>query len=199
MAENLSGYSDNELLAMFRQGDEAAGGELAERYGALVKRCARSFFLVGGSQEDLIQEGMIGLVCSIQGYDPEGGASFRSYAELCVRRRIMDAVRSAGRNKHQPLNQRLSLDELYSDEAGSELPCDELYKLSPEELILEREQKDSFYALCREILSPLEKKVVALYLEGLSYEEIALRCGKPVKSVDSALQRIKKKLAERMR
>lgn len=196
MAVNYSALSDNELVGLFRSGDGVAGSELAVRYRPLVKRCTRPYFLVGGDSEDLIQEGMIGLVSSIQSYQPGGSALFRSYAELCVKRRILSAIKAAARFKHMPLNYRLSLEDIYSDD-GEALArmVDERYNLSPEELIIEQEKKTDLYALCRRILSPLEKKVLAFYLEGLSYEEIAGRCGKPVKSVDSALQRIKRKLS----
>ena len=196
MAVNYSALSDDELVGLFRSGDGVAGSELAVRYRPLVKRCTRPYFLVGGDSEDLIQEGMIGLVSSIQSYQPGGCALFRSYAELCVKRRILSAIKAAARFKHMPLNYRLSLEDIYSDD-GEALArmADERYNLSPEELIIEQEKKTNLYALCRKILSPLEKKVLAFYLEGLSYEEIAGRCGKPVKSVDSALQRIKRKLS----
>lgn len=196
MAVNYSALSDDELVGLFRSGDGVAGSELAVRYRPLVKRCTRPYFLVGGDSEDLIQEGMIGLVSSIQSYQPGGSALFRSYAELCVKRRILSAIKAAARFKHMPLNYRLSLEDIYSDD-GEALArmADERYNLSPEELIIEQEKKTDLYALCRRILSPLEKKVLAFYLEGLSYEEIAGRCGKPVKSVDSALQRIKRKLS----
>ena len=196
MAVNYSALSDDELVGLFRSGDGVAGSELAVRYRPLVKRCTRPYFLVGGDSEDLIQEGMIGLVSSIQSYQPGGSALFRSYAELCVKRRILSAIKAAARFKHMPLNYRLSLEDIYSDD-GEALArmADERYNLSPEELIIEQEKKTNLYALCRKILSPLEKKVLAFYLEGLSYEEIAGRCGKPVKSVDSALQRIKRKLS----
>ena len=196
MAVNYSALSDDELVGLFRSGDGVAGSELAVRYRPLVKRCTRPYFLVGGDSEDLIQEGMIGLVSSIQSYQPGGSALFRSYAELCVKRRILSAIKAAARFKHMPLNYRLSLEDIYSDD-GEALArmVDERYNLSPEELIIEQEKKTDLYALCRRILSPLEKKVLAFYLEGLSYEEIAGRCGKPVKSVDSALQRIKRKLS----
>ena len=196
MAVNYSALSDDELVGLFRSGDGVAGSELAVRYRPLVKRCTRPYFLVGGDSEDLIQEGMIGLVSSIQSYQPGGSTLFRSYAELCVKRRILSAIKAAARFKHMPLNYRLSLEDIYSDD-GEALArmADERYNLSPEELIIEQEKKTDLYALCRRILSPLEKKVLAFYLEGLSYEEIAGRCGKPVKSVDSALQRIKRKLS----
>lgn len=196
MALEYSSLSDDKLLALFRRGDGAAGSELAVRYRPLIKRCTRPYFLVGGDSEDLIQEGMIGLVSSMQSYNTENGAAFRSYAELCIRRRILSAIKAASRFKHMPLNYRLSLEELYGED-GEALPglSDEKYNRSPEDLIIEREKKNDLYMLCRALLSPLEKRVLALYLEGLSYEEIAARCGKPVKSVDSALQRIKRKLS----
>ena len=189
-------YNDAQLSLMYQQGDEAAGSELASRYRPLIKRCTRPYFLLGGDGEDLIQEGMIGLVHSMQSFDIEGTASFKSYAEVCIRRRILDAIKAAGRLKHMPLNSGLSLDELKDSDDSMGLPlADGAYTPSPEELIIEQEEKDSLYLMCRFILSPLERKVLSGYLEGLSYEEIAAGCQKPVKSVDSALQRIRKKLA----
>lgn len=190
---------DEQLQSLSQSGDENAGSELTRRYKPLIKRCARPYFLLGGDAEDLIQEGMIGLVHSIKSYDPLGGASFRSYAEICIRRCILDAIKSAGRLKHMPLNTGLSLDVLFNDENASKASIAEMsYSPSPEELILERERKSNLYSISRNILSPLERKVLAGYLEGLSYEEIAALCSKPVKSVDSALQRIKKKLSVAM-
>ncbi|MGI5977506.1 MAG: sigma-70 family RNA polymerase sigma factor [Candidatus Limivicinus sp.] len=196
MINNYPEISDDELLQLFRSGDERAGGELAERYRPLVKRCTRPYFLMGGDSEDLIQEGMIGLVCSMQGYDIDGPASFKSYAEICIKRRILDAIRAASRFKHMPLNYRLSLEDIYKNpSADISSICPDKYTQSPEELIIEQENKNDLWELCRILLSPLEKKVLSFYLDGLSYEEISVKCGKPVKSVDSALQRIKKKLA----
>lgn len=194
MEQEYNGISDEELLCAFRAGDEAAGSELVARCRPLVKRCTRPYYLVGGDSEDLIQEGMLGLVSSIQNYQPDGGASFKSYAELCVKRRIISAIKSASRFKHMPLNQRLSLEELYS-ENSADIPELDVAR-SPEELIIEREKKSELYRLCASVLTPLEKKVVAYYLEGLSYEEIAERCGKNAKSVDSALQRSRRKLSQ---
>lgn len=193
---NISLYEDEQLSLMYQQGDEAAGSELASRYRPLIKRCTRPYFLLGGDNEDLIQEGMIGLVHSMQSFNMDGTASFKSYAEVCIKRRILDAIKAAGRLKHMPLNSGLSLDELKGSDESAGLPLgDAGYIPSPEDLIIEQEEKDSLYLMCRSILSPLERKVLSGYLEGLSYEEIAERCEKPVKSVDSALQRIRKKLA----
>jgi len=194
--KDMNTYTDEQLSLMYQQGNEAAGSELASRYRPLIKRCTRPYFLLGGDSEDLIQEGMIGLVHSMQSFDMDGAASFKSYAEVCIKRRILDAIKAAGRLKHMPLNSGLSLDELKSGDESTSLPLgDAAYIPSPEELIIEQEEKNSMYLMCRSILSPLERKVLAGYLEGLSYEEIAAGCEKPVKSVDSALQRIRKKLA----
>lgn len=196
MAIEYSKINDEELLALFRDGDENAGSELARRYRPLIRQCTRPYFLLGGDGEDLIQEGMIGLVHSMGSYSPEGGAAFKSYAELCIKRRILDAIKAAGRLKHMPLNSGLSLDELGGgDESEKSLLSELKYSPSPEELLIRQEEKNSIHTLSRSILSPLEKRVLDAYLEGLSYEEIAQSCAKPVKSVDSALQRIRKKLA----
>lgn len=196
MALDYRALDDNELLRLFHSGDGEAGSELAVRYRPLIKRCTRPYFLVGGDSEDLIQEGMIGLVSSMQSYDSSNGTQFKSYAEICIRRRILSAIKAAARFKHMPLNYRTSLEELYGeqDEAPIEELADETTP-SPEEQIIERERKSKLYSLARALLTPLEKKVLHYYLDGLSYEEIAAKCDKPVKSVDSALQRIRRKLS----
>lgn len=196
LVTNYSTLSDEELIRLFRNGESAAGGELAVRYRPVIKRCTRPYFLIGGDSEDLIQEGMIGLVSSMQSYQIGGDTSFRTYAELCIKRRILSAIKAASRFKHMPLNYRMSLEELYSDdgEAIADMP-DTRYNRSPEELYIEQEKKDNLYMLANKLLSPLERKVLAAYLDGLSYEEIAGKCSKPVKSVDSALQRIRRKLS----
>lgn len=196
MINDYSVYSDEELLRLSAGGDESAGSELAHRYRPLIRRCTRPYYLLGGDNEDLIQEGMIGLVHSMHSFDEKGGASFRSYAELCIKRRILDAIKAAGRLKHMPLNTGLSLDELTDSESTDKSSFAELsYSPSPEELLIEREEKNSVHRLAGSILSPFERKVMDCYLEGLSYEEIAQHCGKGVKSVDAALQRIRKKLS----
>lgn len=193
---DYSVYSDEELLRLSSQGDSSAGSELAHRYRPLIRRCTRPYYLLGGDNEDLIQEGMIGLVHSMHSFDENGGAAFRSYAELCIKRRILDAIKAAGRLKHMPLNSGLSLDELNDKESSERNAFTELsYSPSPEELLIEQEQRKDVYELSRSILSPLEQKVMDCYLEGLSYEEISHRCGKSAKSVDAALQRIRKKLS----
>lgn len=194
---DYAALSEERLIELVQHGDNEAGNELSLRYRPLIKKCTRPYFLVGGDEEDLIQEGMMGLVTSMQTYSPDRQCTFKSYAELCIKRRILSAIKAANRFKHMPLNYRLSLDEIYSDdEEPSAIIADARYTLTPEQQIIREEEIQSLRTLSKSLLSSLENKVLELYLEGLSYEEIAKGIGKPVKSVDSALQRIKKKLAD---
>lgn len=193
---DYAALSEERLIELVQHGDNEAGNELSLRYRPLIKKCTRPYFLVGGDEEDLIQEGMMGLVTSMQTYSPDRQCTFKSYAELCIKRRILSAIKAANRFKHMPLNYRLSLDEIYSDdEEPNAIIADARYTLTPEQQIIREEEIQSLRTLSKSLLSSLENKVLELYLEGLSYEEIAKGIGKPVKSVDSALQRIKKKLA----
>ncbi len=194
---DYAALSEERLIELVQRGDNEAGNELSLRYRPLIKKCTRPYFLVGGDEEDLIQEGMMGLVTSMQTYSPDRQCTFKSYAELCIKRRILSAIKAANRFKHMPLNYRLSLDEMYSDdEEPNAIIADARYTLTPEQQIIREEEMQSLRTLSQSLLSSLENKVLELYLEGLSYEEIAKGIGKPVKSVDSALQRIKKKLAD---
>ena len=194
---DYAALSEERLIELVQHGDNEAGNELSLRYRPLIKKCTRPYFLVGGDEEDLIQEGMMGLVTSMQTYSPDRQCTFKSYAELCIKRRILSAIKAANRFKHMPLNYRLSLDEIYSDdEEPNAIIADARYTLTPEQQIIREEEIQSLRTLSKSLLSSLENKVLELYLEGLLYEEIAKGIGKPVKSVDSALQRIKKKLAD---
>ena len=178
--------SDEQLCALAAAGERSAEETLVLRHTRLVRMCARPFFLAGGDSEDLIQEGMLGLLAAIREFRPDRGARFATYAQVCVRRRIISAVRSASGGKHAPLNDYVSL-ELLSSEAGA---------LDPEDLIIRRE---AFYALegdISESLTRLEKQVLARYLEGESYAEIARAVGRSPKSVDNAVQRIRRKTAK---
>lgn len=193
---DYSEISDNGLISRLYSGDQEAGSELAHRYKPLIKRLTRPYFLVGGDSEDLIQEGMIGLINAMQNYSESMSCAFHSYAEVCIKRRILSAIKAANRFKHMPMNYRLSLEELYTSENdGAYTLTDGQYEHEPERLFIRQEEKNSIYALCQRLLTPLEKQVLSYYLKGLSYEDIAEKCGKTEKSVDSALQRIKKKLA----
>jgi len=183
--------SDEALCALVAQGDRTAEEELAGRYGRLVRSCARPYFLVGGDSEDLIQEGMIGLLAAIRGFCPGRDAQFSTYAEVCIRNRIRSAVRSAVRDKHAPLNQAVSLFDPSLDPLGHAYLSPE----DPEELLIDREEREDRMKALLGQLSRFEKTILDAYLDGLSYSEIARRVGKPLKSVDNAVQRIRRKVS----
>lgn len=185
--------TDEELQALAVQRQSGAEEALAERYARLVRACARPFFLHGGDSEDLIQEGMLGLLSAIREFNAEKGASFKTYAEICIRNRIQSAIRSAARKKHAPLNDGVSLDDILSDESQS--LGSQYFQRSPEEQVLARETEKEFISAYSQRLSKLEAQVLDLYLDGLSYQEMASALGKDIKAVDNAVQRIRKKLA----
>lgn len=181
-------YSDELLCSLVSQGDQAAEEALAGRYGWLVKACARPHFLVGGDSEDLIQEGMIGLLSAIRTFQADRDIRFATYARVCIHNRIAMALRSALRDKHVPLNSALPLFQFpgLSGDAGE--PED------PESALISREEQEGRLKTIYDQLSPFEKRVLTLYLKGLSYSEIAERMGKPLKAVDNAVQRIRRKI-----
>ena len=191
--------SDIELLARSRNGDELAENTLILRYRRIVRSCTRPFFLAGGDSEDLLQEGMIGLLSAMREYDPAGGASFQTYAELCVRRRLISAARSASRQKHAPLNDGVSLDELLSEE-GQRVSSFFPGRLdrSPEDTLLKKERERDVSSFFSQYLSAFENEILKFYLEGRSYSEISACCGRSVKSVDNAVQRIRRKLSRHL-
>ena len=186
---------DIRLQKLTAAGDRKAEEFLAERYLRLVRICARPFFLVGADSEDLIQEGTFGLLSAIRKYDPVSGASFSTFAEHCIRMRLLSAVKSASRLKHFPLNDGISLEELSEDPGADISTLPELFRHNPEELILAKESREELNAAFSRCLSRFEIKVLDLYLEGLSYREIADRLCKDAKSIDNAVQRIRHKLA----
>ena len=187
--------SDAELQTAASSGDRVAEEALVERYMRLVRSCARPLFLAGGDSEDLIQEGMFGVLSAIRQFDPKGGASFRTIAEHCVRMRLLSAVKSASRLKHLPLNDGLSLEQLSEDSNAHISAMSEILRQNPEDLILARERTEELYAELSKCLSKLEKQVLDLYLDGLSYREIAQYLKRDEKAIDNAVQRIRRKLA----
>lgn len=187
--------SDAELQTAASSGDRVAEEALVERYMRLVRSCARPLFLAGGDSEDLIQEGMFGVLSAIRQFDPKGGASFRTFAEHCVRMRLLSAVKSASRLKHLPLNDGLSLEQLSEDSNAHISAMSEILRQNPEDLILARERTEELYAELSKCLSKLEKQVLDLYLDGLSYREIAQYLKRDEKAIDNAVQRIRRKLA----
>lgn len=191
--------SDNELLQLSRRGDRGAEDQLAFRYMRLVKICSRPYFLVGGDGEDLIQEGMLGLLSAIREFDLSMNTAFKTYAEVCVKRRIYSAIKSASRKKHEPLNDMVSFDDVLSDESKSGAAAyGDAYRRIPEEQVLAREGADEIIKTYSRCLSRFEVEILKLYLSGLSYSEIAESCGKTEKSVDNAVQRIRRKLAQNL-
>lgn len=189
---------DLALQSLAVSGDRDAEEALAARYLRLVRICARPLFLVGGDSEDLIQEGTFGLLSAIRRYDPADGASFSTYAERCIRTRLLSAIKSASRLKHFPLNDGISLEQLSEDPGTDILSLPELVRHNPEDLILAKESKEELRAASSRCLSKFEIRVLDLYLEGLSYREIAERLCTNAKSVDNAVQRIRRKLAREM-
>ena len=196
---NYSELDDNRLQELAAVGDRQAEERLVVKYMRLVRRCSRPFFLVGGAPEDLIQEGMLGLLSAIRQYDPKQNSAFKTYAELCIKNRLLSAVKTDSRLKHNPLNDGVPLDSLLSEE--SQIPLlayTELFRRTPEEQVLARENKMELQQSFKRCLSPMERNVLRLYLDGLSYQEIAEQTGKPIKAVDNAIQRIRRKLAQNL-
>lgn len=190
-------YSDEDLCAMAASGDRFAEETLAARYSRLVRICARPYFLAGGDSEDLIQEGMIGLLSAIRGFRPERETVFRTYAEVCIRNRLYSAVKSAARGKHDPLNQSVSMDSSLFHQDFEEYACavQPVPAADPEDMLIIREDRKAQMDMLVEKLSSFERTVLQLYLDGLPCGEIAQRVGRAPKSVDNAVQRIRRKAA----
>jgi RNA polymerase sporulation-specific sigma factor len=192
----LNLLTDEELCQQASEGDRYAEEILVTRYTRLVRSCARPFFLIGGDSEDLTQEGMIGLMNAVREYDPDKEASFRTFAEICIRNRLYSVLRSATRDKHSPLNQSVPLDTPFFDSNSYTSGTSDLAQRSPEEFLIDREHTQSLLSGVRKQLSEFEAKILGYYLDGLSCREIADTVGKPPKSVDNAVQRIRRKLAQ---
>ena len=195
--EEYQQMSDDELVELVHQGDMEAQETLIKRYKNFVLAKSRSYFLVGADREDIVQEGMIGLYKAVRDYKIERLASFRAFAELCITRQIITAIKAATRQKHQPLNTYISLNKPIYDEESDRTLLDVLKggKLSnPEALFISNETYDLIESEISSMLSDLEFDVLQEYLDGKSYQKIAEALDKHVKSVDNALQRVKRKL-----
>lgn len=190
--------SELALVRAAQQGDQNASSELVRKYRSLVRCKARSYFLVGGDREDVIQEGMIGLYKAIRDYDPGRQSSFRSFAELCVTRQMITAIKTATRRKHSPLNGYISLSRtMNTEDEGERLLTDILAAkeiCDPAEIVISAWEGDNIKRGLCEALSSFEAQVLRYYMDGHSYQEIAERLGRHAKSVDNALQRIKRKV-----
>lgn len=189
--------SDEEIVEAVRAGDSEALEYLINKYRSFVRAKARSYFLIGADREDIIQEGMIGLYKSIRDFRGDKFSSFKGFAELCITRQIITAIKTATRQKHIPLNSYVSLDKPIYDEDSDRTLLDIIcgsQVCDPEELIINQEEFSGLEYKMTEILSDLERKVLMLYLDGRSYQEIAVDLKRHVKSIDNALQRVKRKL-----
>lgn len=189
--------SDEDIVELAKDGRDVAFEHLINKYKNFVRAKARSYFLIGADREDIIQEGMIGLYKAIRDYRGDKLSSFRAFAELCITRQIITAIKTATRQKHIPLNSYISLNKPIYDEDSDRTLMDVISgsKISdPEELVISQEEFDDIEEKMREILSALEWQVLMSYLEGKSYQEMAMDLNRHVKSIDNALQRVKRKL-----
>lgn len=189
--------TDEQLLERLRAGDEEAERLLYERYKQAVRSRAHTYFLIGADHEDLVQEGMIGLYKAVLEYDPNKAASFKSFADLCITRQILTAIKRATRKKHGPLNTYVSLNQPKFEQGSDQTLFDTMQNLrvvDPEEQLIGREEYESILRYMKENLSSMEQTVLGLYLNGLSYQQIAARLNRSSKSIDNAIQRVKRKL-----
>ena len=207
MAERYADYrhcSDGELIDRLRRGEESIMDYICEKYKNLVRSKAKSMFILGADNEDLIQEGMIGLFKAVRDFDAGRDASFYTFAELCISRQMYTAVQASKRQKHRPLNTYVSLDSsnTNNDDGRENLLLSELLtdrtEQSPEELFLDKERVADLERTIEEELSDFERQVLDLYLTGMTYTEIAKVLGRDEKATDNALQRLKSKIKKRL-
>lgn len=197
MDKRFADMADEQVVTLAQQGDSVAVEYLLGKYKNFVRSKARSYFLIGADHEDIVQEGMIGLFKAIRDYQAERLSSFRAFAELCITRQIITAIKTATRQKHVPLNSYVSLNKPIYDEESDRTLMDVIVEgraQNPEELIIGRENLVSFRDQVDRVLSGLEQDVLNAYLDGKSYQEIADKLGRHVKSIDNALQRVKRKM-----
>ena len=199
----LDRFSDEKLVESARSGDDLAIETLLNRYRHYARAKARTYFLAGADKEDIVQEGMIGLYKAIRDFDASRNVMFRAFAELCIKRQIISAIKSATRQKHTPLNSYVSLNTP-SHDAEDERSLEESFEdtrrsnSDPAELIISAEEMETLQDSMTQVLSELELEVLNLYMDGRSYQQIADLLGRHVKSIDNALQRIKRKLEEHL-
>ena len=196
-------YTDEEIIALCHQGEDTAIDYLLEKYKPLVRKKARTLYLIGGDNDDLIQEGMIALYKAIRAYDSERESSFASYAALCIDHQLYNVIKGANRLKNSPLNTYISLYSPMSNDGDStsrETLADTLQPselINPEDIVIDKENVTDIESAIEKRLSKFEQEVVSLYIDGCHYQQIAATPGKSPKSIDNALQRIKHKLSNR--
>ena len=198
MNKNLEELSDNEIILLIRKNDDNAMEYMLKKYSGVVKKEIRTVYLTGAEMDDLAQEGMIGLFKAIRDYEPGKGASFHTFATLCVRRQINTAISMSNRKKHIPLNTSIPIYYENGDEGYNIL--DDLgvgnEENNPENLVLVKEQHNIMLEKINNELSGMERNVLRMYLDGMAYSDIAKNLGKSEKSVNNALQRIRAKLSQ---
>lgn len=195
---NYEDLPDEELLHLINDGDNYALEEIFKRYNKYIKSKSRIYFLVGGDRSDLEQEAMLGLYSAIKGYKFEKDYSFKAFAKICITRQILTAIKSATRQKHIPLNSYISLNMLVYEEENDKTSLAEMIESqnsnNPEDIVINKDSFDTLSNMIFSKLSPLEIKILKLYMTGQKYADIAKTLHKDKKSVDNALQRIKKKI-----
>lgn len=193
--KQYDGIKDEELISRFKNGESEILDYLMEKYKNMVRKKARTMFLIGGENDDLIQEGMIGLFKAVRDYQPDRDAAFRTFASICVDRQIYNAIQSSNRQKHQPLNSYISLSE---QDGENEEHLGDNWGENPESIIIDQENVQDLEQEITATLSPMENQVLEYYLAGNGYGEIAQIMGKTPKSIDNALQRIRIKIREQL-
>ncbi len=191
--------ADEQIVELSAEGDKQATEYILAKYKNLVRSRAKDLYLAGADREDLVQEGMIGLFKAIRDFDATKQASFRGFAELCIKRQLITAVRGASRQKHMPLNSYVSLNGTSFEDDTERSLMDMLAEreaVDPEALFLRREKVETLESVAAQKLSNLERSVLSLYIGGMNYQEIAVELKRTPKSIDNALQRIKRKLEE---
>jgi RNA polymerase sporulation-specific sigma factor len=199
--DKLLTLDDDDILELVHQGDDQALDYLIHKYKNFVRAKARTYFLIGADKEDIIQEGMIGLYKAIRDYNEDKLTSFKAFAELCITRQIITAIKTATRQKHIPLNSYVSLDKPIYDEESDRTLLDVIAgstEIDPQELLVNQEKFGDMEIKLSELLSEFERGVLRLYLEGRTYQEISAELKRHVKSIDNALQRVKRKLEQLM-
>ena len=194
---SLEAKDEIEIINLAKLGDSQAIECIIDRYSVLVKAKAKTYFLVGADKEDIIQEGLIGLYKAIRDYDQSHTCSFKHFADICITRQIITAIKTATRQKHIPLNSYISLNKpVFEDESERSLfdMITSNFDSDPEKMTILKEEYEYIEQKMAEVLSPFEEKVLAQYLAGKSYKEISVDLNKEAKSIDNAIQRIKKKI-----
>ena len=193
--KQYDGIKDEELISRFKNGESEILDYLMQKYKNMVRKKARTMFLIGGENDDLIQEGMIGLFKAVRDYQPDRDAAFQTFASICVDRQIYNAIQSSNRQKHQPLNSYISLSE---QDGEKEEHLGDNWGENPESIIIDQENVQDLEQEITATLSPMENQVLEYYLAGNGYGEIAQIMGKTPKSIDNALQRIRIKIREQL-